>query len=476
MRLFNSLTKKIEELAPINPPKVKVYTCGPTVYSRPTIGNWRTYTTADFLLRSLKYIGFEPTYVMNLTDVGHLTGDNEGDADMGEDRLEKAAKREHKTAWDIAKEYSEDFLYWYGKLNLTKPIVFAKATDHIKEQIDLIKQIEQKGFAYKIDDSSRNEAGGIYFDVKKYEDVGNDYGRLSTLNKIKAGARVEPNPQKHDPRDFALWKFSPKGDETPRRHMEWNSPWGVGFPGWHIECSAMSMKYLGEQFDIHLGGEDLRSTHHPNEIAQSEAATGKKPFVKYWVHIAFLMVDGKRMGKSLGNAYTMQDLAERGYSPFDLKYFYATGHYQKQLNFTFEALNAAKSARERLVQIAQKYKEAEERTILSNEKLAKVRNFQGEFKSALEDNLNMPQALAVVWEAMKSNIPDYDKYDLLQNFDEVLGLGIMTQEIQKMPWEIVELLKKRDELRAQGKFDEADAIRDEIEKRGFTVQDSAVFR
>src|SRR3989344_99133 len=458
MKIYNSLSKKVENFEPISPPEVGMYACGPTVYYYPTIGNYRTYVMADFLLRSLKYLSYEVKYVMNLTDVGHLTGDNEGDADVGEDRLEKAAKREGKTAWDIAKFYSEDFLESFEKLNLIKPDTVAAATEHIQEQIDLIKKLETNGLTYKIDD-------GIYFNVKVYEEKGHEYGQLSTLDKIKEGARVEPNPQKRDPRDFALWKFSPKND---KRHMEWDSPWGKGFPWWHIECSAMSMKYLGEQFDIHVGGEDLRSTHHPNEIAQSEGATGKEPFVKYWVHGAFLTVDGGRMGKSLGNAYSLHDIKEKGYDPLDLRYFYLSGHYRKQLNFTWDALAAAKTALTKLRTQVTSYKATHERTVLSSEKNEKVRKFQDEFKAALENDLNMPQALAVVWEVVKSNIPDYDKYDLLLGFDEVLGLGLGEFQISNLKFKITKevqaLLNKREELRSEGKFAQADAIRDKLKK------------
>jgi cysteinyl-tRNA synthetase len=333
-KIYNTLSKKIETFQPFSLPQVKIYTCGPTVYDDLTIGNWRTYTLSDLLVRTLKIFGFKPKYIMNITDVGHLTGDNLGDADLGEDKMEKAAKKENKTAWDVAEFYTQSFKQGYKQLNLTEPEKFTKATDHIQEQINLVKQIYKKGFSYKTKD-------GIYFDVQAYEKAGNKYGQLSTLDKIKEGARVARNPDKKDPRDFALWKFSPKNEQ---RQMEWDSPWGKGFPGWHIECSAMSMKYLGDQLDIHVGGEDLKSIHHPNEIAQSEAATGKKPFVKYWVHGAFLLVNGGRMGKSLGNAYTLKDIKNKNFEFLTLRYFYLTGHYRKQLNFTWQALKASQTA------------------------------------------------------------------------------------------------------------------------------------
>ena len=468
MKLFNSLSRKVEDVVPIQEGKIGMYTCGPTVYSTPTIGNFRTYVLSDILSRSLRYAGYEVKTVMNLTDVGHLTGDNEGDSSQGEDRLEKASKKEGKTAWEISAAYTTGFLAHMKLLNIIQPDVVCKATDHIAEQIDLVQQLEAKGFTYKISD-------GIYFDVVAYEKMGHKYGELSNLDEMRKGARLEPNPEKKDPRDFALWKFSPVG---VRRQMEWDSPWGVGFPGWHIECSAMSMKYLGPQFDIHVGGEDLRSTHHPNEIAQAEGATGKHPFVKYWVHGAFLLVDGGRMGKSLGNAYTVPDIEKHGYDPLALRYFYMTGHYRKQLNFTWEALQAASVALRKLrAGYAAAAASQGDRTQLSEEKLAKVEVYQAAFISAIENDLDMPGAIATVWETLKSNIPNYDKVDLLDTFDRVLGLGIGERreksEEREIPLEVNQLLEKRKELRTEKKYSEADKIRDEIMAKGYTVSDEA---
>lgn len=466
MRIYNSLTRKIEVFVPINPPNVGMYTCGPTVYDYASIGNFRTYMTADFLLRSLKFIGYKVNYVMNLTDVGHLTGDNLGDADTGEDRLEKAAHRERKTAWDVADFYTKAFFADFEKLNLTKPKVFAKATDHIKDQINLIKELERKGLTYKISD-------GIYFDTFMYEKkTGNKYGELSTLDQIKEGARVEINEEKRSPRDFALWKFSPKGE---KRDMEWDSPWGEGFPGWHIECSAMSMKYLGETFDIHTGGEDLRSTHHPNEIAQSQGATGKK-FVNYWVHGAFLRVNGGRMGKSLGNAYTVTDIIDKGFDPLVLRYFYMSAKYREPLNFTWESMKAADNAFVKLKSQVTNLKSESERSMLSLEKEVKIEEYRSQFVEAISDDLNMPQALAVIWEMLKSNVPSIDKYDLAMSFDEVLGLnlGQVTNSKTKVSNRVKILIKKREQLRKENKFEEADKIRDEIVKMGYTVSDESV--
>jgi cysteinyl-tRNA synthetase len=474
MRLFNSLSRKVEEFEPINPPDVGMYTCGPTVYDYVSIGNWRTYLLGDILFRSLRYFGYKVKYIMNITDVGHLTGDNLGDADLGEDRMEEAAEREKKSAWDVAEYYTEDFFQGFTKLNLLKPKRFSKATDHIKEQIELVSAIEENGFSYKTSD-------GIYFDTKKYELAGNKYGELSTLDKIKAGVRVEVNPEKRDKRDFALWKFSPQGK---LRDMEWDSPWfpkGMkgdkkGFPGWHIECSAMSMKYLGEQFDVHVGGEDLLSTHHPNEVAQAEAVSGKKPFVKYWVHGAFLLVDGGRMGKSLGNAYTLHEVEKRGYSPMHLRYFYLTGHYRKQLNFTWKGLDSAATSFNKLTDAIANFKHKKQRSVLSRDKLGNVDRFQDEFKKALSTNLNTAKGLSIVWEVVKSNIPGYDKYELLMDFDQVLGLRLKETkgagEEVEIPEEIRNLLDEREKLRKQRRFETADRLRIEIEGEGYKLEDT----
>ena len=391
-----------------------MYTCGPTVYDFASIGNFRTYLTADLLYRTLVYNSYQVDYIMNITDVGHLTGDNLGDADLGEDRMEKSAKAQGKSAWDIAKFYTQIFLGDYEKMNLTKPMLFTKATEHIKEQIELVSKLEKVGLTYKISD-------GIYFDTVSFEKkTGKKYGELSTLNTIKEGVRVEPNPEKKNPRDFALWKLSKKPGE---RQMEWESPWGMGFPGWHIECSAMSMKYLGESFDIHLGGEDLRQTHHPNEIAQSEGATGK-PFVKYWLHTTFLQIDGQRMGKSLGNFYTLADIEKKGFDPSSLRYLYLTAHYRDTLNFTWESLTSAQNALTKLRSQLLALKESRQRTILSKEKEGKMEEVRQAFIQAVSHDLNSPGGVGIMWDMLKSNIPAEDKYDLALSFDEILGLSL----------------------------------------------------
>ena len=464
LKLFNSLGRKVEAFKPIHPLQVGMYTCGPTVYSFAHIGNFRTYTSADLLLRVLKYNGYDVKYIMNLTDVGHLTGDNLGDADLGEDRMEKAAEKEGKTAWEVAEFYSEVFISDYDKLNLIRPQKFAKATNHIKEQIDLVKKLEENGYTYATSD-------GIYFDTTKFP----KYGELSNLDEIKAGARVEVNPEKKNQRDFALWKFSPSAESGVKRQMEWKSPWGKGFPGWHIECSAMSMKYLGETFDIHTGGIDLRETHHPNEIAQAEVATGKK-FVNYWMHGAFILVNGERMSKSKGNLYTVYDLEKENYDVLALRYLYLQTHYRQEMNFTFQALDAAQSAYKKLViEISKWEDEASDSGPVSKEVL---QDFEDRFLEALNEDLNTAKALAVVWELVKADIPSGAKAKLMFKFDTVLGLNLqdLAKQISvaqgKIPGQIQHMVEERQMLRKQNHFNAADKIRADIEKLGYIIEDT----
>jgi len=471
LKIHNSLTRKIEGFKPVKQGEAGVYVCGPTVYDYVSIGNWRTYLLGDILVRILRYFGFQVKYMMNITDVGHLTGDNFGDPDQGDDRMEKAASREKKTAWQIAHFYSQDFFKGYRLLNLTRPEKFVKATEHIREQIELVRRIEKRGFTYQISD-------GIYFDIRAWEKAGHQYGQLSTLDKIRTGVRVKDNPEKKDPRDFALWKFSPK---KGTRQMEWDSPWGRGFPGWHIECSAMSMKYLGDQFDFHLGGEDLRSTHHPNEIAQSEAATGKEPFVKYWLHGAFLKVDGRRMGKSLGNVYTLHDLEAKGFEPLALRYFYLTGHYRKPLNFTWKALKSSQKALAKLRSYCQATIVGQQ---LDRGEAEEKKKFQKKIEKAIANDLNMPEALAVVWEMVKSDLSNRVKWELLKDWDRVLGLNLRARREEQREkrkiedikdQELKKLLLKREELRKKKQWAEADKIRRKVEKEhpGLKVIDKA---
>lgn len=471
LKFFNSLTRKVEDFKPRNPTRVGMYTCGPTVYSFAHIGNFRTYTTADILLRTLKYNGYDVDYIMNLTDVGHLTGDNLGDADLGEDRMEKAAAKEGKTAWEIAEFYSEVFIEDYQKLNLERPQKFVKATDHIKEQIDLVKQLEEKGFTYKTSD-------GIYFDTSKFP----EYGALSNMDQIKAGARVELNPEKKNEKDFALWKFSPTGEKRPaegearqRRQMEWKSPWGIGFPGWHIECSAMSMKYLGESFDIHTGGIDLRETHHPNEIAQAEAATGKQ-FVKYWLHGAFILVNGERMSKSKGNLYTVYDLEKQNYDALALRYLYLQTHYRQEMNFTFDSLDAAQNAYKKLIVEVSKWDDDSENS--GTVPTSIFDELEKRFNDALNEDLNTPQALAVMWELIKSDYPKAQKMQSLFKMDKALGLNIesMSRQLRNaqgiVPGHIQQLVEERQHFRKLKKFNAADQVRAKVEKLGYLIEDT----
>jgi cysteinyl-tRNA synthetase len=453
LKIHNTLSKKEEIIEPIKSDSAGIYTCGPTVYDYVTIGNWRTYTLGDLVNRVLRFDGIKTTYIMNITDVGHLTGDNSGDADTGEDRMEKAKKREGKTAWDIAEFYAADFLEGYKKLNLTQPDKFVKATDHIQEQIDMVKKLEEKGLAYKISD-------GIYFDTAAYEALGFQYGELSNLESIKEGARVEINPEKKNPRDFALWKFSPTNE---KRDMEWQSPWGVGFPGWHIECSAMSEKYLGEQFDIHVGGEDLKSTHHPNEIAQAQGSSGKKPFVKYWIHGAFLQVDGGKMGKSLGNAYNLHDIEKKGFSPIDLRYFYLTANFKSPLNFTWESLEASQNALKKLKNVF---------LDLGTDIGAVSAHYKKLFTESLEDNLNTPKALATMWELINDKETLLaDKHATLLEFDKVLGLGMETWTKDEIPTEVLSLAQERNKARLSKDWTKSDELRDQIKSLGYEIKD-----
>ena len=454
LKFYNTLTKEIEVFTPIQNDHVGVYTCGPTVYDYVHIGNWRTYTLGDLVVRALAYNGYNVAYYMNITDVGHLTGDNTGDADTGEDRMEKAKRREGKNAYEIAAFYADDFKKGYKILHLTQPKFFLYATEHIPEQIDLVKKLMDKGLAYQISD-------GIYFDTEAYEKEGFHYGELSNLDQIKAGARVDFNPEKRNARDFALWKFSPQDE---KRDMEWQSPWGVGFPGWHIECSAMSMKYLGNQFDIHIGGEDLKSTHHPNEIAQSQGATNQSPFVKYWMHGAFLQVDGGRMGKSLGNAYNLADIIQKGINPLALRYFYMLAHHSASLNFSWEALTGADNTLRHLYSSFVDF---------GNE-IGKVNTeYKNKFTEYINDNLDTSKALALVWELIKDkNITPADKKATLLDFDAFLGFGLSSITEEEIPEEITQLVKERNIARDVKNWQESDRLRTQIEEKGYQIKDT----
>ena len=452
MRIYNSLSRKVEEFKPQHEDLVTMYCCGPTVYSFATIGNYRTYFLADIVNRTLGLNGYKVHFVMNITDVGHLTGDNEGDADSGDDRMEKSASKEGKSAKEIADFYTKDFLKQYDKLNLKRPIKFTKATEYIDKQIQLVGTLEDKGYTYRTSD-------GIYFDTSKYK----KYGQLSglTVENIKEGARIEPNPEKKNPTDFALWKFSPVGTGE-QRQQEWDSPWGKGFPGWHLECSAMSLSELGETVDIHLGGEDLKMIHHQNEIAQSECATGKE-FVKYWIHGAFMQVEGGRMGKSLGNAYLVPNIEEHGFDPLVLRYFYMTAHYRTPLNFTWEAMQNAQNSLNKLYDLV---------SGLEPDKDGKVsEKYMERFKDKLNDDFNLPEALAVTWEMLKNSISESSKLVTAAKMDEVLGLELDERIGYEIPQKVMDMAKTREEYRKNGIWEKADVLRKQIAEAGFVLED-----
>ena len=449
MKIYNSLTKQVEEFKPIEPDAVKMYCCGPTVYNYPQIGNWRTFTLADFLYRVLKMNGYKVDFIMNMTDVGHLY-EFGGDPEGGEDKIEQKSSDEGKSAREIVDMYAKSFLQEYHEMNLMEPRKFTKATEYIDEQIDLILTLEEKGFTYETSD-------GIYFDTSKFA----NYGALSglTVESIKEGARIDPNPEKKNPADFALWKFSPK---DKKRQQEWQSPWGVGFPGWHLECSSMVLSELGDSIDIHVGGEDLKMIHHQNEIAQSECATGKK-FVNYWVHGAFLTVDGGRMSKSLGNFYTLSDIKQRGFSPLDLKYFFMTAHYRVPLNFTWGAMQSAQNSLKRIFEVVSSY-EYDPKAEASDKYVKK-------FLERLNEDLNVPEALAVFWELVKSNISEASKLNTILEMDNFLGLKLQEHVGIEVPKNVEELAKMRSEYRKNGIWDKADVLRRQIEGLGYIIED-----
>lgn len=456
--LTNSLTHKKEKFTPIAPPNVGMYSCGITAYDYAHIGHGRKYVTDDILKRLLTASGYKVKHVENVTDVGHLVSD----ADTGEDKLEKGAAKTGKTVWEVAEFFTKYFFDSMDKLNIIRPDIICKATDHIKEQIELVQKLMDKGYAYDTPEA-------VYFDVTKFKKYDSLFGQKLSEKKIGVREAVQEGEHKKHPADFALW-FKRTG-RFENHTMHWDSPWGDGFPGWHVECSAMSMEYLGEQFDIHTGGEDHLSIHHPNEIAQSEAATGKAPFVKYWIHTAFLMVDGRKMSKSLGNFYTVDDVEKKGFDPLALRYLYLGAHYRDPLNFTWDSLTASQNALEKLRNQISGFRDENERTVLSEEKENKVEEYRNRFMEAVGDDLNTPQALAVVWEMLKSNIPSGDKYDLALSFDEILGLKLGEAKNVEVPEKIKSMMEEREKLRAEGKYSEADEIRNQIKKLGFEVKD-----
>jgi len=468
--LYNTLSRKKELFKPLVKNKVGFYVCGPTVYDYSHIGNFRTYIFEDILRRVLECNGYKVKYVMNFTDVGHLVSE----ADTGEDKIEKRARRDGKTAKEITNFYITAFKKDAEALNIKPPTIYARATKHIKEQINLVKILEEKGFTYKIYD-------GIYFDTSKLK----DYGRLAQLDiaGLKAGARIETVKGKKRPTDFALWKLTPAG---VKRQQEWDSPWGRGFPGWHLECSAMSQKYLGTQFDIHCGAIDLIPIHHTNEIAQSEAAYGKNP-ARYWVHGEFLLIDGDKMSKSLGNFTKIEDIAKT-FNPLAYRYLTLTAHYRSQMNLTWESLEGAQTALNNLYQkirdlkdltapLAWQIKKISRTLNLTDKKtkeiFKKIDKYGEKFVEAVNDDLNMPKALTVLWQVVGDETIWLDaKKNLMVEFDQIFGLGLAKVRPTMAPNKVKKLVAERDSLRQQKKWIKADMVRVKIEQEGWTVEDT----
>ncbi|MEK9201290.1 MAG: cysteine--tRNA ligase [Patescibacteria group bacterium] len=461
MKLYNSASRQVEEFVPVKKGTVGMYTCGPTVYDYDHIGHGRKYTYDDLLRRIFLYQGYEVNHVQNITDVGHLVSDG----DEGEDKLEKGSRKAGKTAFEVADFFTEAHFVSMDKLNILRPTTSSRATQHITEQIELVSKLVEKGFGYDTPEA-------VYFDVTRFSRYASLFGRQALEDKQTAvREEVHTGEHKRNPADFALW-FKRVGRFSDHQ-MHWDSPFGDGFPGWHIECSAMAMRYLGESFDIHTGGEDNLPVHHVNEIAQSEAATGK-PFAKYWLHYAFLTVDGAKMSKSLDNFYRVEDVEEKGYNPLALRYLYLTAHYRSPLNFTWSSLSSAQTAYDKLVEFVKIHKnKGEERTGLSKEKLKKIDQYRDRFLAALGDDLAAPAALAVMWEMLKSNIPDFDKLELLLEWDQILGLDLANIGVEVVPEEIHKMGVDREVLRRDGKFVEADNLRMELEKLGWAVLDTS---
>lgn len=445
--LYNSLTKQKEEFKPIKKKEVGLYTCGPTVYDQPHLGNLAAYIYWDVLKRFLISQNFTVKHIMNLTDVGHLTSD----ADEGEDKLQAAGSRVGQTAWDIAKKYIQIFKDHTKELNILAPTEYLRATKTIKEQIDFVKILDKKKYLYRTSD-------GMYFDTSKVK----KYGQLANLDKVKQqeGARVEKNEEKKNPTDFAVWKFSPQGKQ---RDMEWDSPWGTGFPGWHLECSVMSRMTLGDTFDIHTGGIDHLTVHHPNEMAQSEAVTGKLQ-ARYWLHNAYIKFNHGKMSKSAGTFFTLADLKKKGFLPADFRFLVLQNHYRKSLNFTWQSLEAAHNGLMNIIKEISSYEEPQ----------LDYADLEMEFYEALSDNLNTASGLAILQKIIDSKHPTHSKLATIFKVDEVLGLGLkeLREKALSFSPEVKKLLKERIEARKSKDYQSADKLRDKLQKLGIEVQDT----
>jgi cysteinyl-tRNA synthetase len=454
--LYNTRTRSKEVFEPIEAGHARVYTCGPTVYAPQHIGNLRSQLLADLLKRALLAQGYRVTHVINITDVGHLTDD----ADAGEDKMERAAAERGKTAAEIATQYTDQWLRDRERVGCLPPEVLCRATEHIAEQIALVEALERNGFSYRIDD-------GIYFDTSKFSRY-TEFARLD-LDAQVGGERIGDVPGKRNPADFALWKFAAP---DVRRQQEWDSPWGRGFPGWHIECSAMSRKYLGDQFDIHTGGVDHIGVHHTNEIAQSECADGVHPWVRFWLHNEFLNFRGEKMAKSTGNLCVLDDLSDRGIAPLAFRYFSLQAHHRQQQTFTDEAIESAATGYERLVTHA-----AELRKAQGDCRESQLEPLRERFWDAVSDDLNAPRALAVTWEAVRSEgLDSAERWALLREFDAFLGLDLQaaiprSQTAESDP-RIDGLVAEREAARARRDFAESDRIRDLLAAEGVAIEDT----
>ena len=463
LRFFNTMGRLIEDFKSIEDGVVKMYCCGPTVYNYAHIGNLRAYLFDDILRRTLEYAGYKVTHVVNITDVGHLTDDN----DDGEDKMVKSSRESGKSVWDISKFFTDAFFKDIDNLNILRPTVSPKATDHIEEMINLIERLEKKGFTYE-------SGGNVYFDIDKSP----GYGKLALRDRqdLSAGSRIAVDPNKKNAHDFVLWFTNSKFEDQV---MQWESPWGRGYPGWHLECSAMSMKYLGDQFDIHCGGIDHISIHHTNEIAQSEAATGKK-WVNYWMHNEFLIMNKGKMAKSAGNFITLDSLIDSGFNPLDYRYFSLGGHYRSQLQFSMESLSSAKSARENLFErVIQLKKDTEDTSSVEVSELAK--EYISKFQEHISNDLNTPLALADLWLMLKDNkLSSGEKLFIVYDFDRILGFELKNLSIpealkdEDLDPEIKNLIDSRNKARADKDWGKADELRDSIFSKGFTIKDTSL--
>lgn len=453
MRIYNTLSRTVEEFVPLSGgKKVTVYCCGPTVYDYTHLGHLWKYTMDDTIRRTLTFLGYDVFQVMNITDVGHLVSD----ADEGEDKLEKGARKSGKTVWEVAELYTDFFNRSMRAMGILEPNVTCKATEHITEMIELVRTLESKGFTY-------TTSGAVYFDTSKFPNYGSLTGQKLEEKKRAVRAEVVEDAEKKNPYDFALWfkRVGRFADHT----MHWESPWGDGFPGWHIECSAMSMKYLGPQIDIHTGGIDHISVHHPNEIAQSEAATDKSPFVKYWIHHNFVQVEGEKMSKSLGNFLTVDDVTKRGIDPYALRMLFLQAHYRNELNFTWDALKGSEVALKRLREI---YCE------LGNESSThdmEIGGFMKQFTEAIADDVNTAKAVSILWQMVKSDLTNPQKKALIDRWNSVLGLDLASRGETDIPQEVVSLAEKRKDAKAKKDFGLADDLRRQIEEKGYIVKD-----